>query len=92
MGHHQDGPGSPVHGGFIGGVIAHVVVVDHKWILQCCKLILIIQCQSQSLSLWFEIDKRLIHLVARRFPRIGNKLFYNISQILSLRLKKNITL
>lgn len=37
-----------------------------------------------------EIDKRLIQLVARRFPRIGNKLFYNISQILSLRLKTSL--
>ncbi len=37
-----------------------------------------------------EIDKRLIHLVASRFPKVGNKLFYNISQILSLRLKNSM--
>lgn len=35
----------------------------------------------------FEIDQKLIALVAKRFPRIGNKLFFNISQILSQRLK-----
>ncbi len=36
----------------------------------------------------FEIDKKLIQLVAKRFPKIGTRLFFNISQILSLRLKE----
>lgn len=36
----------------------------------------------------FEISENLIQLVAKRFPRIGNKLFFNISQILSQRLKE----
>ncbi len=36
----------------------------------------------------FEIDKKLIQLVANRFPRIGTRLFFNISQILSQRLKE----
>lgn len=34
----------------------------------------------------FEVNEKLIHLVAKRFPKIGNKLFFNISQILSQRL------
>ena len=37
----------------------------------------------------FEIDKKLIRLVDKRFPRIGSKLFFNLSQILSQRLKKS---
>lgn len=36
----------------------------------------------------FEINEKLITLVGRRFPKIGNKLFFNISQILSNRLKE----
>ena len=36
----------------------------------------------------FEIDKKLIRLVDKRFPRIGSKLFFNLSQILSQRLKE----
>ncbi len=36
-----------------------------------------------------EIDKRLIQLVDGRFPRIGSKLFFNISRILSDRLKES---
>jgi len=37
----------------------------------------------------FEIDEKLIQLVAKRFPKIGSKLFFNISQILSHRLQES---
>jgi len=36
----------------------------------------------------FEIDNKLITLVSRRFPRVGNKLFMNIAKILTHRLKE----
>ncbi len=45
----------------------------------------IARCETEI----FEIDNKLIQLVSRRFPRVGNKLFFNISRILSERLKKS---
>ncbi|MCP3873657.1 MAG: MMPL family transporter [Desulfobacteraceae bacterium] len=44
---------------------------------------------TRSPSEVFEIDKKVIQLVANRFPKIGSKLFFNLSQILSQRLKEN---
>ncbi|MCK5311265.1 MAG: cyclic nucleotide-binding domain-containing protein, partial [Desulfobacteraceae bacterium] len=43
---------------------------------------------TQSAAEIFKIDKKLINLVDKRFPRIGSKLFFNLSQILSQRLKE----
>jgi len=37
----------------------------------------------------FEIDQKLIKLVSKRFPKIGNKLFFNISQILARRIRES---
>ena len=44
---------------------------------------------TRSTAEVFEIDQKLIKLVSKRFPKIGNKLFFNISQILSQRIRES---
>ena len=44
--HHQDGIGSAIHSGLIGGVIPDIIVINHKIILKGRQFIWLIQHQA----------------------------------------------
>ena len=69
-------PSSPNLGAAIGSYISESIIQT------------VLRTHHFSGAFITEIDKKLIHLVTKRFPKIGSKLFFNLSQILSQRLKE----